>query len=98
MTQRINVEDQTNDQNRLIIELKRRVCELENENNSLVNTLNEYSQYKQRYYELENDNFALKIKVQNLIGLKDALNRRIVEIEDQNDILRSELNDKRKDI
>lgn len=98
MTQRINVEDQTNDQNRLIIELKRRVCELENENNSLVNTLNEYSQYKQRYYELENENFALKIKVQNLIGLKDALNRRIVEVEDQNDILRSELNDKRKDI
>ena len=98
MTQRINVEDQTNDQNRLIIELKRRVCELENENNSLVNTLNEYSQYKQRYYELENENFALKIKVQNLIGLKDALNRRIVEVEDQNDILRSELNNKRKDI
>ena len=98
MTQRIKVEDQTNDQNRLIIELKRRVCELENENNSLVNTLNEYSQYKQRYYELENENFALKIKVQNLIGLKDALNRRIVEVEDQNDILRSELNNKRKDI
>ena len=98
MTQRINLEEQTNDQSRLIIELKRRVCELENENNSLVNTLNEYSQYKQRYYSLENDNFALKIKVQNLIGLRDALNRRIVEIEDQNDILRSELNDKRKDI
>ena len=98
MTQRINLEEQTNEQSRLIIELKRRVCELENENNSLVNTLNEYSQYKQRYYELENDNFALKIKVQNLIGLKDALNKRIVEIEDQNDILRTELNNKRKDI
>ena len=98
MTQRINLEEQTNEQSRLIIELKRRVCELENENNSLVNTLNEYSQYKQRYYELENENFALKIKVQNLIGLKDALNRRIVEVEDQNDILRSELNNKRKDI
>ena len=98
MTQRINLEEQTNEQSRLIIELKRRVCELENENNSLVNTVNEYSQYKQRYYELENENFALKIKVQNLIGLKDALNRRIVEVEDQNDILRSELNNKRKDI
>ena len=98
MTQRINLEEQTNEQSRLIIELKRRVCELENENNSLVNTLNEYSQYKQRYYSLENDNFALKIKVQNLIGLRDALNRRIVEIEDQNDSLRTELNNKRKDI
>ena len=98
MTQRINLEEQTNEQSRLIIELKRRVCELENENNSLVNTLNEYSQYKQRYYELENENFALKIKVQNLIGLKAALNKRIVEIEDQNDILRTELNNKRKDI
>lgn len=98
MTQRINLEEQTNEQSRLIIELKRRVCELENENNSLVNTVNEYSQYKQRCYNLENDNFALKIKVQNLIGLKDALNKRIVEIEDQNDILRTELNNKRKDI
>lgn len=74
-----------------IIELKRNIAYLQNENNSLVNTINEYTQYKQLYFNLQNEVYSLKIEKQNLIGLRDALNRRIVEIEDENTKLRKEL-------
>jgi hypothetical protein len=71
--------------------MRKEICNLKNENNSLSNTLNEYSVYKQKYIDLQNDIFSLKVEKQNLIGLRDALNRRIVEIEDENTKLRKEL-------
>lgn len=74
-----------------IIELRKENCNLKNENNSLFNTLNEYSVFKQKYIDSQNDIFSLKVEKQNLIGLRDALNRRIVEIEDENTRLRKEL-------
>lgn len=76
---------------REIIDMRKEICNLKNENNSLSNTLNEYSVYKQKYNDLQNDIFSLKVEKQNLIGLRDALNRRIVEIEDENTRLRKEL-------
>ena len=71
-----------------IIELKRNIAYLQNENNSLVNTINEYTQYKQLYFNLQNEVYSLKVEKQNLIGLRDALNRRIVLLENENEELK----------
>lgn len=59
------------------------IQELKDENESLNNTVIQLEKYKQRCKELENENYNLKIDKQNLIGLRDALNSRIEELEDQ---------------
>ena len=57
--------------------------ELKDENESLNNTVIQLEKYKQRCKELENENYNLKLDKQNLIGLRDALNSRIEELEDE---------------
>ena len=50
---------------------------------SLNNTIISLEKYRQRCKELENENYLVKLDKQNLIGLRDALNSRIEELEDQ---------------
>lgn len=59
------------------------IDELKDENESLNNTVIQLEKYKQRCKELENENYNLKLDKQNLIGLRDALNSRIEELEDE---------------
>jgi predicted nuclease with TOPRIM domain len=54
---------------------------------SLNNTVASLEKYRQRCKELENENYSVKLDKQNLIGLRDALNSRIEELEDQLNIL-----------
>lgn len=80
------------DYEKQIIDLKRNIAYLQNENNSLINTLNEYTQYKQLYLNSQNEIYSLKIEKQNLIGLRDALNRRIVLLENENEEFKNRIN------
>lgn len=56
---------------------------------SLNNTIIFLEKYKQRCKELENENYLVKLDKQNLIGLRDALNSRIEELEDQLNIYKN---------
>ena len=69
--------------NSTIDELRNKHFEQQEEIESLSNTVSFLEKYRQRCKELENENYLLKIDKQNLIGLRDALNRRIEELEDQ---------------
>ena len=59
------------------------IASLKDENECLNNTVIQLEKYKQRCKELENENYNLKLDKQNLIGLRDALNSRIEELEDE---------------
>lgn len=64
-------------------ELLNQIAELTDENEILNNTIVQLEKYKQRCKELENDNYGLNLDKQNLIGLRDALNNRIEEAENE---------------
>lgn len=65
------------------------ILQLSEENESLNNTVIFLEKYKQRCKELENENYLVKLDKQNLIGLRDALNSRIEELEDQLNIYKN---------
>ena len=65
------------------------ILQLSEENESLNNTFIFLEKYKQRCKELENENYLVKLDKQNLIGLRDALNSRIEELEDQLNIYKN---------
>ena len=65
------------------------ISQLSEENESLTNTVISLEKYRQRCKELENENYLVKLDKQNLIGLRDAINSRIEELEDQLNIYKN---------
>jgi len=59
-----------------------RICEdKDNEIQSLYNTINLNDGYKQKFLASENENYSLKRTINDLFGLRDALYKRIEELE-----------------
>ncbi len=67
------------------------IASLKDENECLNNTVIQLEKYKQRCKELENENYNLKLDKQNLIGLRDALNNRIEEAENEIELLNKKI-------